>query len=109
MLSGTGTTSSFSWMPMASMFRPTSGFQAMRREVFTALSQEYPVDFPDAEVIVMLGLRKFKVAEVPVIVRNRQGGVSMYAKLGTVLYYPFKSLLASFLVLLRLVRNRKGG
>ena len=87
----------------------TSGFQAMRREVFTVLSQEYPVDFPDAEVIVMLGLRKFKVAEVPVIVRERQGGVSMYATLGTVLYYPFKSLLASFIVLLRLVRNRKGG
>src|SRR4030066_37541 len=59
--------------------------------------------------IVMLGLRKFKVAEVPVIVRERQGGVSMYANLGTVLYYPFKSLLASFIVLLRLVRNRKGG
>ncbi len=87
----------------------TSGFQAMRREVFTVLSQEYPVDFPDAEVIVMLGLQKFKVAEVPVVVRERQGGVSMYAKFGTILYYPFKSLLASFIVLLRLVRTRKGG
>lgn len=84
----------------------TSGFQAMRREVFTVLSREYPVDFPDAEVIVMLGLRKFKVEEVPVAVRERQGGESMYSKFGTVLYYPFKSVLSSFIVLLRMLREK---
>ncbi|MDA8121349.1 MAG: glycosyltransferase family 2 protein [Deltaproteobacteria bacterium] len=84
----------------------TSGFQAMRREVFTVLSREYPVDFPDAEVVVMLGLRKFKVAEVPVAVRERQGGESMYSKFGTVLYYPFKSVLSSFIVLLRMLREK---
>jgi glycosyltransferase involved in cell wall biosynthesis len=87
----------------------TSGFQAMRRDVFTVLAQEYPVDFPDAEVMVTLGLRHFRVAEVPTVVRERQGGESMYASVGTVLYYPFKSILASFIVLLRMVRERKGG
>lgn len=86
----------------------TSGFQAMRREVFTLLAKEYPVDFPDAEVIVMLGLKRFRVAEIPATVRERQGGESMYSSLGTVLYYPFKSLLASFIVLLRLFREREG-
>lgn len=85
----------------------TSGFQAMRRAVFTVLAKEYPVDFPDAEVIVMLGLKNFRVAEVPAMVRERQGGESMYSSLGTVLYYPFKSLLASFIVLLRLFRERE--
>lgn len=84
----------------------TSGFQAMRREVFALLAREYPVDAPDAEVIVMLGLRNFRVAEVPAVVRPRQGGTSMYASLGTVLYYPFKSILSSFMVLLRLLRKR---
>lgn len=84
----------------------TSGFQAMRREVFTLLAREYPVDFPDAEVIIMLGLKKFRVGEVPAFVRERQGGTSMYSSLGTALYYPFKSLLASVIVLLRLVRER---
>ncbi len=86
----------------------TSGFQAMRREVFAFLAKEYPVDFPDAEVVVMLGLKKYRVAEVPATVRARQGGESMYSSLGTVLYYPFKSLLASFIVLLRLFREREG-
>ncbi len=84
----------------------TSGFQAMRREVLTLLAREYPVDFPDAEVIIMLGRKKFRVSEVPAYVRQRQGGTSMYSSLGTALYYPFKSLLASVIVLLRLIRER---
>jgi len=84
----------------------TSGFQAMRRPVFEFLAEEYPVQSPDAEVIVMLGLKRFRVAEVPARVRPRQAGTSMYASAGAVLYYPFKSILASFIVLLRLLRER---
>ncbi len=86
----------------------TSGFQAMRRDVFTILAREYPVDFPDADVIVLLGRKKFRIGEVAAVVRERQGGESMYASIGTVLYYPFKSLLASFMVLLRLLWEREG-
>lgn len=85
----------------------TSGFQAMRREVFLLLAEEYPTDFPDAEVVIMLGLKRFRLAEVPTQVRERKQGKSMYSSLGTVLYYPFKSILASFIVLLRLFRERK--
>jgi len=84
----------------------TSGFQAMRRDVFVFLSREYPVHSPDAEVIVMLGRKRFKVTEVATLVRERQGGTSMYSKLGTVVYYPFKSVLSSFIVLLRLLREK---
>ncbi|MBI5341846.1 MAG: glycosyltransferase family 2 protein [Deltaproteobacteria bacterium] len=87
----------------------TSGFQAMRRDVFSFLAREYPVDFPDAEVVVMLGLKKFTVAEVPTQFRRRERGISMYSSLGTVLYYPFKSFLASVIVLLRLFRERREG
>lgn len=84
----------------------TSGFQAMRRSVFEFLSREYPVQSPDAEVIVMLGRKRFRVTEVPATVRERQGGKSMYSTLGSVMYYPFKSILSSFIVLLRLLRER---
>ncbi|MFA6147223.1 MAG: glycosyltransferase family 2 protein [bacterium] len=84
----------------------TSGFQAMRRSVFEFLSREYPVDSPDAEVIVMLGRKRFKVTEVAASVRERQGGKSMYSNLGTAMYYPFKSVLSSFIVLLRLLREK---
>jgi hypothetical protein len=81
----------------------------MRRSVFSFLGKEYPVDFPDAEVVVMLGLKKFTVAEVPTKFRPRERGTSMYSSLGTVLYYPFKSFLASFIVLLRLFREKREG
>jgi glycosyltransferase involved in cell wall biosynthesis len=85
----------------------TSGFQAMRRDVFSFLAKEYPVDFPDAEVVIMLGLKRFTVAEVPTQFRQRVRGTSMYSSPMTVLYYPFKSFLASVIVLLRLFRERR--
>ncbi len=85
----------------------TSGFQAMRREVFSFLAKEYPVDFPDAEVVIMLGLKRYTVAEVPAQFRPRERGSSMYSSPATVLYYPFKTFLASVIVLLRLFRERR--
>lgn len=84
----------------------TSGFQAMRRGVFLEFSEEYPADFPDADMIVLLGRKRFQILEVPVTVRQRAGGSSMYSSMGTALYYPFKSFLSSFIVLLRLFRER---
>lgn len=85
----------------------TSGFQAMRKAVAEFLAEEYPVDFPDAEVIIALGLKKFRIAEVPTRFRMREHGTSMYASPARAVYYPFKSLLASFIVLLRLIREKK--
>ncbi len=85
----------------------TSGFQAMRKGVADYLAEEYPVDFPDAEVIIALGLEKFHIAEVPTRFRVREHGTSMYASPARAVYYPFKSLLASFIVLLRLVRKSR--
>jgi glycosyltransferase involved in cell wall biosynthesis len=86
----------------------TSGFQAMRRDVFLTLAEDYPVDFPDADVIVLLGRKRFRISEVPVDVRERAGGMSMYSSMSTAMYYPFKSFLASIMVLLRLYRERRG-
>lgn len=85
----------------------TSGFQAMRRPVAEFLAEEYPVEFPDAEVIISLGLKKFRIAEVPTRFRSREHGTSMYSSPARALYYPFKSLLASFVALLRLARLKK--
>jgi glycosyltransferase involved in cell wall biosynthesis len=84
----------------------TSGFQAMRRPVAKFLAQEYPVDFPDAEVIISLGRKSFRIQEVASKFRVREHGTSMYSSPVRALYYPFKSLLASFVVLLRLIREK---
>ena len=85
----------------------TSGFQAMRRNVARFLAEQYPVDFPDAEVIISLALKKFLIAEVPARFREREHGNSMYSNPVRAFYYPFKSFMASFIVLLRLIRERK--
>jgi glycosyltransferase involved in cell wall biosynthesis len=85
----------------------TSGFQAMQRNVAQFLAEEYPVDFPDAEVIISLGLRKFRIVEVPARFRKREHGSSMYSSFWRAIYYPFKSFLASFIVLLRIIREKK--
>lgn len=85
----------------------TSGFQAMRHNVAKFLADQYPVDFPDADVIISLGLKKFRIAEVPTEFRRREHGDSMYANPVRALYYPFKTFLASFIVLLRLMKEKK--
>jgi glycosyltransferase involved in cell wall biosynthesis len=105
---GIGFFSAFAMVLGGSRIRDiTSGFQAMRHPVAEFLAEEYPVDFPDAEVIISLGLRKFRIAEVATRFREREHGTSMYSSPARALYYPFKSFLASLIVLLRLVRKRK--
>ena len=50
---------------------PTSGFQALNRKVMEFYaSGAYPVDYPDADVIIMLHRQGFRFKEVPVIMHN---------------------------------------
>jgi glycosyltransferase involved in cell wall biosynthesis len=80
---------------------PTSGFQAMNREVIERLAGGvYPDDFPDADVIVMLLREKFRVKEVGVVMRPSPTGKSMHSGLKPV-YYVAKMLLSIFVVMLR--------
>jgi len=78
----------------------TSGFRAMNKKVLEFFAREYPVDFPDAEAIILLGLSGFRIKEVPVEMKPRLSGHSSTTTLKS-LYYPFKMLLSIFAVLLR--------
>jgi hypothetical protein len=78
----------------------TSGFQAMNTVAARFLSINYPVDFPDAEIIILLSLSGFDILEVPSRFRQRISGKSMFT-LPKALYYPFKAMLAIFIVLLK--------
>ncbi len=80
----------------------TSGFQAINRRAAAFLAEEYPLDYPDAETIIMLVRSGFRVAERRADVRQRQRGVSMHSGLRT-LYYPFRALLGVVVALLRTV------
>ncbi len=80
---------------------PTSGFQAMNREVMRFYASDlYPVDFPDADVLIMLHRAGLKSVEVPVEMYQRVEGVSMHSGLKP-LYYVFKMFLSILVTLLR--------
>ena len=79
----------------------TSGFQAMNREVMTFFAADnYPVDFPDADTILLLHFAGFRLQEVPVVMRERLSGESMHSSWKP-LYYLAKMFLSIFIVLLR--------
>ncbi|MBC7261311.1 MAG: glycosyltransferase family 2 protein [Chloroflexi bacterium] len=80
---------------------PTSGFQACNREVMSFFATDnYPVDFPDADTILLLHFAGFRLAEVPVVMRDRLSGQSMHSSWKPI-YYIFKMFLSIFIVLLR--------
>lgn len=56
----------------------TSGFRALNRSAFKYFAQAYPVDHPEAETLLMLHQRGFRILEVPVKMRGRVCGESLF-------------------------------
>lgn len=84
---------------------PTSGFQALRKEVVKFLAEDnYPIDFPDADVLILLHRSGFHVKEIPVIMHERMHGVPMHSHLKA-LYYVFKMSLSILATLTRSVKR----
>lgn len=80
---------------------PTSGYQALNRSVIAFLtSDSFPCDYPDADVLLMLGLNGFSINEVPVRMYANRTGKTMHSGLKP-LYYVFKMLLSMIVTLLR--------
>lgn len=69
----------------------TSGFKAMRRGACQALLEGRFLDF-HIEALVRLGLLGFRIVEVPVTMRARTAGTSMYT-FASGIAYPVKTLL----------------
>jgi len=80
---------------------PTSGFQAMNKKVMEFYASDaYPVDYPDADVIIMLHRKGFRFKEMPVVMHNAAKR-SMHGGILKPLYYIFKMLLSIVVTLLR--------
>ena len=81
----------------------TSGMRMVNRDVMKIYSEDYPVDYPEPEsVVTILNMGK-KVCEIPVIMRERQGGVSSISPKRAV-YYMVKVTLA---ILMERLRKRR--
>jgi len=72
---------------------PTSGFRAYNRPAIEFLADEYPHDYPEPESIVTLTRNGYRVVEVKVEMKPRQGGRSSITFWRAV-YYMFKVLVA---------------
>ncbi len=80
---------------------PTSGYQALNRKGLKFYASDYyPVDFPDADVIIMLHRAGLHVREIPVTMHSNRSGRSMHSGLKP-LYYIFKMFLSIFVTMLR--------
>ena len=74
---------------------PTTGFQALTRQVVCFYCTNiYPVDYPDADVIIMLDRAGFRVKEVAVIMYGDESGQSMHAGLLRPIYYGMKMMMS---------------
>jgi hypothetical protein len=79
---------------------PTSGFQVMRGEIAELFSRDlFPVDYPDADILILLHRTGYRVREVPVQMRPSPG-TSMHSTQSTP-YYVYKMLLSILVTLLR--------
>ncbi len=80
----------------------TTGFQAMNRKVLNLfITDVFPCDYPDADVILLLSRLGYRIKEVPVVMYSKTEGKSMHSNPIKVFYYIFKMILSMFLTKLR--------
>lgn len=79
---------------------PTSGFRLYNRRAINLFARDYPHDYPEVEAVLMVHWHRLRMAEVPVKMMQRGGGVSSIRS-GKSIYYMIKVLLAIFIGLAR--------
>ena len=84
----------------------TSGYRACNRRLIEFFSNDYADDYPEPEAIMSCIMNGYRVGEVPVVMEERQGGVSSIRSLKSA-YYMIKVCLA--LVVDRISTSRKAG
>ncbi len=75
---------------------PTSGMRMVNRKLLEKFTNEYPKDYPEPESVVTILSENYKVKEVPVIMNEREEGVSSISLRNSV-YYMIK---VSFAILI---------
>lgn len=73
---------------------PMSGYLGLdQRALKTLTEQHLPHDYADVDVLISMWAAGLRFAEVPVTMRSRDGGRSMYRGIGLI-YYVYKMTLA---------------
>lgn len=82
----------------------SSGFKAIHGRLFAELERAHFVDF-HAEVLVYLALRRYRILELEVTMREREQGASMHG-LTSAFTYPAKTILAVVVGAVEALRER---
>ncbi|MCH5718092.1 glycosyltransferase family 2 protein [Niabella hibiscisoli] len=83
-----------------SIYDTTSGFRLMGARAINLAASYYPDDYPEPESLIFFSRAGLIIKEVPVIMRERQGGKSSIAGFSS-LYYMMKVSLSSILSYVR--------
>lgn len=70
----------------------TSGLRALSRTAFEYFASSYPVDHPEAEALLMLHQRGFRIVEVPIKMRGRVHGQSLF-NFTKAAFYPLRVII----------------
>ena len=84
----------------------TSGFRAYNQAAIRFLANNYPVDYPEPEAVILLGKNNFQIMEVAVEMEKRQSGNSSISTARGI-YYMIKVLLSMFMTASRSKITRK--
>jgi len=79
---------------------PTSGFRMTDRRGIELFANDYPIDYPEVEAIMLMHTHRLRSREIPVVMAARLTGESTISHVGSV-YYMVKVLLAVFVALFR--------
>lgn len=85
---------------------PTSGLRMIGKNIIKQYASDYPKDYPEPESVVAVLRKGMKVKEIPVVMRNRQGGVSSINPSKSI-YYMIKVTLAILVESIRKKEDRK--
>jgi glycosyltransferase involved in cell wall biosynthesis len=98
----------FSWLTSkaigARITDCSSGYRALNRKAFGFFSEEYPIDFPDAEALIIAHKAGLRIQEIYAPFRKRKRGRSSLRSL-RLLYYPLKETFAILVLLTRKVKK----
>ncbi len=79
---------------------PTSGFRMTDRRGIELFADDYPMDYPEVEAIMLMHTHRLRSREIPVVMVPRLTGESAISTPQSV-YYMVKVLLAVFVALFR--------
>jgi glycosyltransferase involved in cell wall biosynthesis len=78
----------------------TSGFRASNARAISLFAAAYPHDYPEVEAVIIAHRAGLRLVEIPVQMRERQGGRSSITPVRSA-YYMLKVIMAIVMVLLR--------